>query len=172
MGRIINKELLNAMLQNLESSHKSDWHCQLSSEGGGRLQAFLENYKICICFFKIPLPPCSFSSFPGHSPLYSHEKQGETSFQLMPFHPCTNFSLRYWPPDGSPSFVAHFFAPRSQASSPPHNAVILGGFNKVKEMWFWRPPSNIHPANFLQRTLLLSGPCRPPPPPSPYLSVR
>ena len=47
----------------------------------------------------------------------------------------------------------HIFAPCPQASSPSHNAVILGGFNKVTDMRFWRPPSNMHPTNFPQKTL-------------------
>lgn len=59
----------------------------------------------------------------------------------------------------------HIFAPCLQASSLAYNAVILGGFNKVMDMRFWRPPSNSHSANFLQRTLSSFLPQ----PPSPVL---
>lgn len=68
---------------------------------------------------------------------------------ISPPHHLLSLLLTWWFP-----ITRHIFAPCSQASSPPHNVVILGGFNKVMVMRFWRPPSNIHPATFLQRTLL------------------
>lgn len=93
--------------------------------GRGGPWTFWENCKICIHFFKITICSCPSWSLPGHSPPYPHQKQNETSFQLMPFHPCATFCLSYRPPGGSPSFMEHF-APCSQASSPPQTCCHPG----------------------------------------------